>query len=263
MWFIESKEYRYRGYWRSNIRANANSIPIAFWLLFEVLFDLSLLQRVQKQVDEYQDISQSNPLCFNMVALCANPLLQSLYAETLGLYASTSMISSPEDRDLNLGEWTIPKGGLLMIPSYVIHRDPIAWSVTNPDQSHPVENFWPERFLTYSTSIDSRSHHGFQNNDTKSPLNFNPSFSLDHLSGCFMPYGGGQGICTGRHFAKYEIITTLALFVTLFDIELVDKSTQGKVLPDLAGFGFGALKPQGSVLVRIKRRNLRWSIYYV
>ena len=144
-----------------------------------------------------------------------------------------------------------------MTPSYVVHRDPIAWSTIDPDQSHPIEIFWSERFLTYPTSLDSQLSHGFQDKDAAFPHNSTASFSLDNLSGSFMPHSGGRGICPGQHFARYEIITTLAIFVTMFDIELVDKTSEEKTQPDLAGFGFGALKPKGRVPVRIKRRNLR------
>ena len=212
-------------------------------------------------------MSRSEPLCFDMSALCSKPLLQSIYAETLRLYVSTSIIRSPEDGDLHLGKWTIPKGALLMIPSYVIHRDSIAWSPANPDESRPVETFWPERFLTYpkplqsfdSTTTAQQPNVTSPTKDHGSSIRSSASFSLENLSDCFMPYGGGHGICPGRHFAKYEIITSLAIFVTLFDIEFLETNGPGKLQPDLAGFGFGALKPKGTVPARIRRRDLSQS----
>lgn len=34
--------------------------------------------------------------------------------------------------------------------------------------------------------------------------------------------GGGTSICPGRHFAKQEIMLTLAMIVSRFDIEVLD-----------------------------------------
>lgn len=38
-----------------------------------------------------------------------------------------------------------------------------------------------------------------------------PYFSLDGLNGSWIPYGGGFRACPGRHFAKREILMTLAV----------------------------------------------------
>ena len=224
--------------------------------MYEVLCDSSLLQRVRIETDDCRNKSQSKSLRFDMTALCAKPFLQSLYAEALRLYVSTSIIRSPEDGNLHLEEWTIPKGALVMIPSYVVHRDPTTWSATDLDQSRSIDTFWPERFLTHTKPLNPQPSDRFENKDKNPPQNLPASFSIDNLSGCFMPYGGGHGICPGRHFAKYEIITALATFVTSFDIEILDNINKGRVQPDLAGFGFGALKPKGRVPVRIRRRDL-------
>ena len=61
-------------------------------------------------------------------------------------------------------------------------------------------------------------------------------------------------MCPGRRFAKQEIIGTLAIMVTLFDIELSETGA-GKVQPDMAGFGMGTLKPKEKVAARIRRRK--------
>ena len=50
-------------------------------------------------------------------------------------------------------------------------------------------------------------------------------------------------MCPGRHFAKQEMISSLATMLTLFDIEIVDSN--GKISDnDLVGYGFGALWPK-------------------
>ena len=164
------------------------------------------------------------------------------------------MIRSPEGTNLRLGEWIIPKRALIMIPSFVVHRNQALWSA-GPDGSRAVEMFWAERFLKYPGSSQQSTTRKPQAADRgKAYLLDSPTFSTEGLSGCFMPYGGGQGLCPGRHFAKQEIIFTLATMVTLFDIEILERGTR-RVEPDLASFGFGALKPKGKVSARIRWRK--------
>lgn len=53
-------------------------------------------------------------------------------------------------------------------------------------------------------------------------------------------------MCLGRHFAKQEIISSRALMLALFHIELVDEA--GKIpYDDMEGFGCGALWPKGKL----------------
>lgn len=198
--------------------------------------------------------SQSGHPSFDLPRLCSKPLLQSIYTEALRLYVSTSMIRSSEDTSIKLGAWIVPKGALIMIPSFVIHHNQALWS-TGADGSRSVETFWSERFLTSTRSPTPITTRKLEPSDSvEVDPSAAPSFSSENLSGYFMPYGGGQGMCLGRHFAKQEIIGTLAIMVTLFDIEILETPTGG-VKPDMDGFGMGALKPKGKVSVRIRRRE--------
>ncbi|MCJ1383803.1 hypothetical protein MMC17_006917 [Xylographa soralifera] len=235
--------------------ANGNSIPAAFWLVLEVFRNPSLLAKVRQEVERCLVTSQSVYPSFDLPRLCSRPLLQSIYTETLRLYVSTSIIRSPENADIKLGAWIIPKGTLIMIPSFVVHHNQALWSDA-PNGSRSVETFCPDRFLRYpgpSQPITTRTI------ETPDPRKVDSSaallFSSEDLSGYFMPYGGGHGMCPGRHFAKQEIIGALAIMVTLFDIELSENGA-GRVQPDMGGFGMGALKPKQKVAARIRRRKI-------
>ena len=236
-------------------RANGNSIPVAFWLVLEVFRDPSLLAKVRKEAEGCLVASQSVYPSFDLPSLCSRPLLQSIYTETLRLYVSTSMIRSPENADIKLGTWIIPKGALIMIPSFFVHHNQALWSAGS-DASRSVEKFWPERFLRYPGSSCPITTRTIKSSDLRKVSSSDaPSFSSEDLSGYLMPYGGGHGMCPGRHFAKQEIIGTLAIMATLFDIE-VSENGAGSVQPDMDGFGMGALKPKEKVVARIRRRKI-------
>jgi hypothetical protein len=41
---------------------------------------------------------------------------------------------------------------------------------------------------------------------------------MDGLSTSWIPYGGGQGLCSGHHFANQEIILMAAVFLAVHGI---------------------------------------------
>ena len=60
-------------------------------------------------------------------------------------------------------------------------------------------------------------------------------------------------MCPGRHFAKLEMISSLAIILTLFDVEIANAMTE---IPanNMEGFGFGTLWPKEKLPVRMRRR---------
>ena len=68
-------------------------------------------------------------------------------------------------------------------------------------------------------------------------------------------------MCPGRHFAKQEIMATLAIMVTTFDIEMVEwMKMDGKTRSDrpakdnLKYSGSAALPPDRDMKIRWRRR---------
>lgn len=238
------------------IRANANAIPCAFWFILAVFRSPSLLLRVRSEVESCLIQSSTAEMAFDITKLCNNPLLQSIYAETLRLRVCNFVIRSPDRGDLNVGDWYFPKNKLIAISSHTAHMDKAVWNTGSDEDPHLIEDFWADRFLVYPGDSGSGplktstiAHDERQKNESP----HGPRFSTEGLAGIWIPYGGGQRMCPGRHFAKQEIILTCAMVSTMYDIEL---ETPGGSIPesDMRGFGFGVMKPKSSAPCRIRRR---------
>ena len=218
----------------------------------------------------------------------SSPFLQSLYAETLRLYSAALIMHSPNQRDIRLKEWLISRGNIVTILNYTAHRDESVWTTGSEEDPHPLDEFWAERFLVDPNNRRSGpSRQGQARNQQHkscisarqsastgalswgsclpisspprppSPSNSVPTpvanvhFSLDGLAGAWIPYGAGMNICPRRHFAKQEVMLTLALIVSNFDIELIGRGPR----INWSTFGTGVLSPKGRTRCRIKRRR--------
>ena len=72
--------------------------------------------------------------------------------------------------------------------------------------------------------------------------------------------GGGTSICPGRHFAKQEIMLTLAMIVSRFDIEylgwtMLDGSVSDRPARDNERYcGAAAVPPDRDMKVRLRKK---------
>nr|POE73016.1 cholesterol 7-alpha-monooxygenase [Quercus suber] len=221
----------------------SNAVPATGWMLMNVLNpdgDATLLPRLltELRAAEQEDGSIDVP------TLIAQPLLQSLWTETLRLYTDVLVSRNlPEDLTVPLDEdgkreLVMKKGSNVFAPSWVGHHDAAAWSHAGV----PHDKFHAERFLV------------------EDPATGKQIFSLNGTNGKFFPFGGGRTICPGRVFAKQEALGALALILLRFEFEVkgfVDKDQ--KSVDAFPGFakafaGSGALAPGGDLKVKIKRR---------
>ncbi|KAK0634376.1 cytochrome P450 [Bombardia bombarda] len=229
---------------------------------------------------------------FNNAVLVAQPLLQSAYAECLRLYVTMSVTRVAEHADVHIAGYTLPKDSFVVMYSHLLALDADAWTRAGRVLTKPLEEFDAERFLVapewvrpppqgsleareaekrdadvkvkaiinISTTAGKTGEVARENNGKKDPntiLSYDGRrFSMDGLLGLWIPYGGGDHICPGRHFAKQEIILTFAALFTLFDIELAFDSPDAaaRVHPDMKHAPFGALPPVGKVPFRMRRK---------
>lgn len=256
---------------RRNYRANANSAHTAFWLVYETLRSPSVTHDVRDaiHVAHTPESDSSSRYDFDFALFCSSPLVQSIYAETLRLRSSILVLRGLHRKDLFLDNWLIPRGSAVGVSTYDAHHNEQFWNTGSEDQPHPLHDFWAERFLVYPddnrsgplkpgyTSQPMRTHTPDRPRSSSSPPHTAisgsekaPRFSIDGLSGIWIPYGGGQNKCPGRHFAKQEILLTLASLLSCFEIELIGPAPK----IDWRSYGTGVLAPKGSVRFRIRRK---------
>ena len=129
---------------------NAKSIPAAFWFLLEVGKDQTLLGRVRKEVESsLQGTTTRESPDFDMKKIPSSALMQSVWAETLRLRVALNVVRGTEYRDFNLGNWLIPRGKDIAIPTCAAHMDESVWSTGSSGVFYPLHEFWADKFLIY------------------------------------------------------------------------------------------------------------------
>jgi len=106
---------------------------------------------------------------------------EAVVRETLRLYPPAHEIRREPAEDVDIAGYRVPEGSLLILPTWVMHRDERFWD--DPEQ------FRPERFI-----------------DGEAPDGDRPEFA-------YFPFGGGPRHCIGHRFAMTEaqlILATLA-----------------------------------------------------
>ncbi|KAL8970733.1 MAG: hypothetical protein Q9183_001382 [Haloplaca sp. 2 TL-2023] len=244
---------------------NSNSMPATFWLLWHMMADPSLLARATTEANDCRLTPKDEILAFDTTRLCNKPLLQSSYAETLRKYVAVYIIRKPIHEGAQVLNYTLPKDQMMVISSAMAHMDKRNWNVGTANE-HPVESFWPDRFLTdretaASAPADDAVHRAHWESDTRpsapprtasSRLSPGPKFSLNGYSGAWIPFGGGIHQCPGRHWVKLQMLLSLAMINDAFEIKLLGGGQDVGV--DTAKYGLGALQPSERVRFMIKRK---------
>ena len=104
--------------------------------------------------------------------------LDAVVKESLRLLPPAWAIGREPTETIELGGYPIPPGTQLLLPQWIVHRDP-RW------YDEPLR-YWPERWLEGSTVDRARPRMAY------------------------FPFGGGHRICVGNHFALLEAKLMLA-----------------------------------------------------
>lgn len=228
-------------------------MPSTFWTFWEILRDPQLFSRVHAEVNEcVLDSSTSSNVDFDLMKLCNQPLLQSVYAETLRLRTAVYIIRKPEFQDVQIGKYTVLKDKMIVISSHMAHMDKRNFS-TGTQESHPIERFWADRFLTYPRTTEPTDR-GTDTSREPDTAPQRPKFSLNGMAGAWIPYGGGIHQCPGRHWVKIQILSSFALFCSAFDIELLNPALDPQM--NTAKYGLGAMGPKNQTPFRIRRKRI-------
>ncbi|KAI0850544.1 putative cytochrome P450 [Daldinia vernicosa] len=189
---------------------NGNSVPSVTWAMMESLQRPGLLQDVRDEAQKAITVdANTRERHINTQKLLASPLLQAIFQETLRMH--TSFMLTREAREtISIGGYRIEKGSLIQAPTDVAHYEEAVWAI----DGHPASEFWPGRHIRLVEGKDESGNPTTQ-----------PEFFAKARPSSFFPFGGGNVVCPGRHFARQQIIMSLAIIVSKFDIEFIEWTT--------------------------------------
>ncbi|KAL9835720.1 cytochrome P450 3A9-like [Geothlypis trichas] len=145
-------------------------------------YELAMHPDVQEKVLQEIDTVLPNKAPLTYEAIMKLEYLDMTVNETLRFYPLGGRIERTCKKDVEINGVTIPKGVVVTIPPYVLHRDPEYWP--NPDE------FRPERFSK-------------ENKESIDPYTY-------------LPFGAGPRNCIGMRFAllilKVAIVSLLQHF---------------------------------------------------
>jgi cytochrome P450 len=118
-----------------------------------------------------------------MADLFALDYVEAVVKETLRLYPPAHEVRREPVEDVTFGEFRVPEGALVVLPTSVLHRDERYWDA--PDE------FRPERWLD----------------------------AADRPDFAYFPFGGGRRVCIGRRFAMAEAQLVLTTLLSAFEFE--------------------------------------------
>nr|XP_044998606.1 cytochrome P450 3A9-like isoform X3 [Jaculus jaculus] len=150
-----------------------------------VLYLLATHPDVQKKLQDEIDAALPNKTPATYDALVHMEYLDMVVNETLRLYPIAGRLERVSKADVEINGVFIPKGTVVMIPSYALHRDPMCW----PEP----EEFRPERF------------------SKKNKDNINPYI--------YMPFGNGPRNCIGMRFALMNMKLALVKILQNFSFQ--------------------------------------------
>lgn len=144
------------------------------------------LERARREVDDV--LQGATPTAADMARL---PWLGATLKEAMRLYPPIpALMSRRATREIQLGEWRIPKGALVRVTPWVIQRD-----------EHHFDQ--PTRFLPQR----------FDDPDGKAPR------------GASLPFGTGPRVCIGQHFAMLEMTVIAAMLLQRYELQLPGDAT--------------------------------------
>ena len=220
----------------------SNAIPATVWMLLHIMDPNANPSVVKKLMEEVRSVTRDDG-SLDIPTLVGLPLLQSIYEESLRLYSDALVMRNLQD-DIVLPldlegkrHVSLKKDSTVMAPTWLCHRDQEAWG--NP----PADQFDAERFI----KVDQ--------------VTGKTVFTTSGTSGKLFPYGGGKTICPGRAFAKQEMIATVALVLSKFELNFVKFSDEnGNSVEQFPGvrdavIGSLLLNPRGDMRVKVKLRS--------
>ena len=113
--------------------------------------------------------------------------IRAVFEEAMRLYPPAPVLTRQAQEDDHLGDVRVPKGALVIIAPWILHRHKLLWN--------QPEAFMPERFL--------------------------PGARDDVDRFAYLPFGGGARVCIAARFAMLEAVIVLATILRRARLTLV------------------------------------------
>ncbi|KAL4649532.1 hypothetical protein ACB092_01G019900 [Castanea dentata] len=178
------------------IAGTETTVTTMEWVMSLLLNHPEVLQKVKAEIDSQVGCER----LINDLDLAKLPYLRCVINETFRLYPTVPLLLPHcSSADCTVGGFHIPRGTILLVNAWSMHRDPKLWE-------EPTK-FKPERFEEINGERE-----GFK----------------------FIPFGIGRRACPGAGMAMRVMSLALGAFIQCFDWEMV-----GKEMVDMtSGFGF-------------------------
>ncbi|NXI64072.1 CP3AO protein, partial [Anseranas semipalmata] len=180
-----------------------------------ISYNLAVHPDVQQRLQDEIDANLPNKAAPTYNAIMQMEYLDMVVNESLRLYPPGGRIERVCKKTVELNGVTIPKGMVVMIPAYVMHRDPAYW----PEP----EEFRPERF-----SKENRK-------------------SIDPYT--FLPFGAGPRNCIGMRFALLMVKMAVVVLLQNFSFRPC-KDTPIPLVLDTKGF----MQPKKPIVLKMVPR---------
>jgi cytochrome P450 len=144
---------------------------------------------------------------------------EQVVQESMRMYPPAFIIGREVVEEVTIGDHYLPRGMTVLLSPWVVHRDARFW----PD---------PEKF---------------------NPDRWNPPGDLQRPRFAYFPFGGGQRLCIGNHFAMMETVLILATIARRYRFTLVDERP-------IAPSPTFTLRPERDILARLTPREVPTAI---
>lgn len=172
----------------------SNTVPSAFWTLFEIYSRPELLGKLREEIGSNAlHVGSSingakHTRVIDLAAIKAHcPLFLSTFQEVLRLRSNGAPTRVVSKEIMLNGQYLLKAGSVLQMPSQLINRESSTWGEN-------AEEFSPSRFITNAQAKEHKRATGF------------------------MSFGASPNICPGRHFATGEIMALVGMMVLRYNI---------------------------------------------
>jgi len=175
------------------------------------------LKRLREEVDSLFSDGDDETVLFATQRLADMKFLNAVINETLRLFppvpSGSERAPYPGTGSKVFGEYVIPEGNSVTIPTYTLHRNP-RYFAPLPD------TFWPERWVIAeenSCAPDGRTPGDISEKTKAEEVHDIPKPKITHNMAAFIPFSYGPRNCVGMRLAMLEMRIVLSLLVRKFD----------------------------------------------